>query len=37
MSLDKMLYDLVDYFKRQQAREPERDICLGQVREFFGL
>jgi CDP-glucose 4,6-dehydratase len=35
MSLDKMLYDLVDYFKRQQSGEPERDICLGQVREFF--
>jgi CDP-glucose 4,6-dehydratase len=37
MSLDKTLYDLVDYFKRQRAREPERDICLGQAREFFGL
>jgi CDP-glucose 4,6-dehydratase len=37
ISLDKMLYDLVDYFKRQQAREPEGDICLGQVRNFFGL
>jgi CDP-glucose 4,6-dehydratase len=35
MSLDKMLHDLVDYFKRQQAGEPERDICLGQVRDFF--
>jgi CDP-glucose 4,6-dehydratase len=33
--LDKMLYDLVDYFKRQQAGEDERDICLRQVREFF--
>jgi CDP-glucose 4,6-dehydratase len=37
MSLDKMLHDLVDYFKRQQAGEPERDICLGQVRDFFCL
>jgi CDP-glucose 4,6-dehydratase len=35
LSLDKMLYDLVDYFKRQQACEPERDICLRQIREFF--
>lgn len=35
MSLDKMLYDLVDYFKRQMAHIPERDICLRQVREFF--
>jgi CDP-glucose 4,6-dehydratase len=35
--LDKMLYDLVDYFKRQRSGEPERDICLGQVRKFFEL
>jgi CDP-glucose 4,6-dehydratase len=35
LSLDKMLYDLVDYFRRRQSGEPERDICLGQVREFF--
>jgi CDP-glucose 4,6-dehydratase len=33
--LDKMLYDLVDYYKRRQAKEPDRDICLRQVREFF--
>jgi CDP-glucose 4,6-dehydratase len=33
--LDRMLYDLVDYYKRRQAKEPERDICLRQVREFF--
>jgi CDP-glucose 4,6-dehydratase len=33
--LDKMLHDLVDYYKRQQAKEPDRDICLRQVREFF--
>jgi ubiquitin-protein ligase len=37
MSLDKILFDLVDYFKRRTAQEPERDICLGQVREFFEL
>jgi CDP-glucose 4,6-dehydratase len=35
LSLDKMLYDLVDFFKRQQAGEWERDICLGQIRQFF--
>lgn len=33
--LDRMLYDLVDYYKRRQAGEPDRDICLRQVREFF--
>jgi CDP-glucose 4,6-dehydratase len=36
LTLDKMLFDVVDFFKRQQAEEPDRDICLGQVREFFG-
>jgi CDP-glucose 4,6-dehydratase len=35
LSLDKILYDLVDFFKRQQTKEPDRDICLRQVREFF--
>jgi CDP-glucose 4,6-dehydratase len=35
LSLDKMLYDLVDFFKRQQSEESERDICLRQIREFF--
>jgi CDP-glucose 4,6-dehydratase len=35
LTLDKMLYALVDYFKRQRAGEAERDICLGQVRDFF--
>jgi CDP-glucose 4,6-dehydratase len=33
--LDRMLYDLVDYYKRRQAGEPDRDICLRQAREFF--
>jgi CDP-glucose 4,6-dehydratase len=37
MSLDKILYDLVDYFKRQILCEPERDICQKQVREFFAI
>jgi CDP-glucose 4,6-dehydratase len=36
MSPDEMLYDLVDYFKRLMAHEPEQDICLGQVRTFLG-
>jgi CDP-glucose 4,6-dehydratase len=33
--LDRMLYDLVDYYKRRQLKEPDRDICLRQAREFF--
>jgi CDP-glucose 4,6-dehydratase len=37
LSLDKMLYDLVDYFKQRQAGEMEKDICLAQVRSFFSL
>jgi CDP-glucose 4,6-dehydratase len=36
LSLDRILYDVVDFFKRQQAKEPERSVCLRQVREFFG-
>jgi CDP-glucose 4,6-dehydratase len=35
LSIDKTLYNLIDYHKRQQAKEPERDICLCQVRDFF--
>jgi len=34
--LERMCFDLVDFYKRQQAGESERDICFGQVREFFG-
>jgi CDP-glucose 4,6-dehydratase len=33
--LDRMLYDLVDYYKRREAGEPDRGICLRQAREFF--
>jgi CDP-glucose 4,6-dehydratase len=35
LSFEKMLYDLVDFFKRQQDGENERDVCLRQVRDFF--
>jgi CDP-glucose 4,6-dehydratase len=35
LSFERMLYDLVDFFRRQQNGENERDICLRQVREFF--
>lgn len=34
-SLEKMLYDVVDYFKRQRAGEAELDICRSQIREYF--
>jgi len=37
LSLDKMLYDLTDYFKRQRQGESEREICLSQIREYFEL
>jgi CDP-glucose 4,6-dehydratase len=35
LSLDKILYDVVDFFKHRQAKELDRDTCLRQVREFF--
>ena len=34
-SLDMILFELVDFFKRQQANEPERDICLNQIEKYF--
>lgn len=37
LSCDRMLYNVVDFFKRKQAGESERDICVGQIREFFEL
>ena len=33
--LDKILFDLTDFFKRQQRGEPEKDICRRQILEFF--
>lgn len=35
LSCDKMLYNVVDFFKQQQAGVPESAICAGQIREFF--
>ena len=35
--LDKMLYELTDFFKRQQYGETERAICSMQIREFFAI
>lgn len=37
LSCDRMLYNVVDYFKRQLNGESERDISLGQVREYLGV
>lgn len=36
-SFEKMLYDVVDYFKRQRVGEAERDICRRQIRDYFSL
>ncbi len=35
--LEKMLYDVVDYFKRQNAGETEISICRRQIRDYFQL
>jgi CDP-glucose 4,6-dehydratase len=35
--LQKMLYDVVDYFKRQRAGEAEISICRRQIRDYFQL
>jgi CDP-glucose 4,6-dehydratase len=35
LSLDKTLYLLVDFFKRQRSGESERNICLNQIKEFY--
>lgn len=37
MSCDKMLYNVVDFFKRSLAGDNERDICVSQIREFFEI
>jgi len=36
-SLDKMLFELTDYFKRQQNGEAEQTICTQQIKEFFDI
>lgn len=36
-SVEQMLYYVVDYFRRQQNGEDERDIMLGQVREYYKI
>ena len=35
LSCDKMLYNVVDFFKQQQAGIPEAEICAKQIRAFF--
>ena len=35
--LDKILFELTDYFKRQQKGEPERNICKQQINDFFDI
>ena len=37
LSCDKMLFNVVDFFRRQQNGENEREICLNQVRDFFDI
>lgn len=37
MSCGRLFAGIVDYFKRQIAGVPEREICLGQVKEFYGI
>lgn len=36
LSCDKMLYNIVEFFKLQQSGVPEREICEHQIREFYG-
>ncbi len=37
LNCDKMLYNVVDFFRRQQAGIPEAKICADQIREFFEI
>ena len=36
LSFDAILYNLVDFYKHQQAKEPEKDICLNQIKQYYG-
>lgn len=36
-SVEEMLFYVVDYFRRQQKGEDEREILLGQVRKYYKL
>lgn len=35
ISCDEMFYNIVEFFKMQQAGVNERDICKKQIRDFF--
>ena len=37
MSCDKMLYNIVEFYKMQQDGVPELEICKKQIREFFEI
>ncbi len=37
LSCDKMLYNIVEFYKMQQNGVPELEICTKQIREFFEI
>lgn len=37
LSCDKMLYNVVEFYKMQKAGVPELEICKKQIHEFFGI
>lgn len=37
LSCDKMLYNIVEFFKLQQKKMPEREICTKQIRDFYQI
>ncbi len=36
LSCEQVVKQVVDFFKRQEAGEPERQICLRQIKDFYG-
>ncbi len=36
LSCDEMLYNVVEFFKGQRAGVSERELCLKQIKRFFG-
>lgn len=37
LSCDRMLYNIVEFYKMQQEGVPELEICQKQIREFFEI
>jgi len=35
MTLEKTIFTHVDFYKRQNAGENERGICMAQIGDFF--